>query len=50
MDAFQWSKKSQILHEARLEYPEQLSQLCQLVITNVICVINLGTYSNLNLL
>jgi hypothetical protein len=48
MDTFHCSKDSQILHEARMVYSGQLSQLCLLLIPNRIHVINLGTYSDLN--
>jgi hypothetical protein len=50
IDVFHCSKKNQILCEDRLEYSEQVAQLCGLLIPNRINVINLGTESNLNVL
>jgi hypothetical protein len=50
MDVLPCSKNSQALHEARLQYSEQLPNLCRLLIPNRIHVIKLETDSNLNLL
>jgi hypothetical protein len=48
-DAFHCSKKSQILHEDRMEYSEQNFQLFRLLVPNSIYVKILQTDSNLNL-
>jgi hypothetical protein len=48
IDAMPCSKNTQSLHDARVEYSEQLPKLGQLQIPNKIQVIKFGTKSTLN--